>query len=408
MAQIMNIAGLTPVEDPEYRYKMPRLVGKIEGRGNGIKTVIPNMTQVAQSLHRPPGEVTKFFGCELGAQTTWTEETDRAVVNGAHATQVLQDKLSGYIEKFVLCPSCRLPETSYKIKHEIIYHQCVACGARETVDMQHKLTTYILKQHKMEKKEKKGDKDDKKKKKDKDKGDDKKEEKKKKKKKDKDDDDDDEAKRKRKEEKKKKKKKEKEAAAAAEDGSGSGSDDDSGSANEADDDDAAEALESAISGLREYIRTHESEPANVISELRAVQTFCALPRSERGYIIIAACFENGQALLKQLAPKKDILVAFAKDAGVASLFGGLEKAATLRFPEVGPKLAIVLKALYDIDVLGEDEILAWHGAGLTQPEKNVHFSSDVTDVQRAAILAATEPFITWLNEAEEDDDTDED
>lgn len=35
--QIINIAGLVPVDDPEYRYKMPAVFGKIEGSGNGIK-----------------------------------------------------------------------------------------------------------------------------------------------------------------------------------------------------------------------------------------------------------------------------------------------------------------------------------------------------------------------------------
>ena len=154
MAQIINIAGAQAIDDPEYRYKMPRIIGKVEGRGNGIKTAIPNMVDVASSLHRPPGEVTKFFGCELGAQTTYNDDTERSIVNGAHETRVLQDKLSVYIEKFVLCPACKLPETSYKIKSEIIYHNCLACGAREMCDMQHKLTTYILKQHKIEKKAK--------------------------------------------------------------------------------------------------------------------------------------------------------------------------------------------------------------------------------------------------------------
>ena len=71
MSRVINISGLTPVDDPEYRYKMTTVVGKVEGRGNGIKTVIANVTDVALGLHRDPGEVNKFFGCELGAQTTW-------------------------------------------------------------------------------------------------------------------------------------------------------------------------------------------------------------------------------------------------------------------------------------------------------------------------------------------------
>lgn len=33
---------------------MPELLTKIEGKGNGIKTVLPNMSDVAKALSRPP------------------------------------------------------------------------------------------------------------------------------------------------------------------------------------------------------------------------------------------------------------------------------------------------------------------------------------------------------------------
>ena len=201
---VINIAGTTPVDDPEYRYKMPAVYGKIEGSGNGIKTAIPNISDVGLSLHRAPGEVNKFFGCELGAQTTYSEDTDRAIVNGAHTDDTLQKLMHRYIELFVLCPNCGLPETEYKIKNDCIWHRCAACGSKEMVDMGHKLTNYILAQDKKAKKEakskgkkdKKGKKgkgkddsdDDKKKKKDKKK--DKKDKKKDKKEKKKDTDED--------------------------------------------------------------------------------------------------------------------------------------------------------------------------------------------------------------------------
>ena len=79
-----------------------------KGSGNGIKTAIPNISDVALSLRRSPGEVNKFFGCELGAQTTYSEETDRAIVNGAHTDDTLQKLVHRYIEGFVLCPNCGL------------------------------------------------------------------------------------------------------------------------------------------------------------------------------------------------------------------------------------------------------------------------------------------------------------
>ncbi len=147
---------------------MPTVYGKIEGRGNGIKTVVPNISDLALSLKRDAGEVNKFFGCELGSQTTYNADSDRAVVNGAHTDAVLQQLVHKYIELFVLCPNCRLPETEYKIKSGCIYHKCMACGAKEMVDMSHKLTTYILAQDKKEKQDaKKGGKDKKKDKKEK-------------------------------------------------------------------------------------------------------------------------------------------------------------------------------------------------------------------------------------------------
>jgi hypothetical protein len=86
-------------------------------------------------------------------------------VNGHHTDIVLQQLMHKYIESFVLCPNCRLPETEYKIKSGVIFHKCAACGAKEMVDMTHKLCTYIIAQDKKAKAEakKEGKKKDKKK-----------------------------------------------------------------------------------------------------------------------------------------------------------------------------------------------------------------------------------------------------
>jgi translation initiation factor 5 len=125
---------------------MPVLLTKIEGKGNGIKTVVPNMSDVARALSRPPTYPTKFFGSELGAQTSVDEKNDRYIVNGAHDANRLRELLDAFIDKFVLCGSCKNPETDLIVtKNEMIVRDCKACGERTGVDMRHRLSTYILK-----------------------------------------------------------------------------------------------------------------------------------------------------------------------------------------------------------------------------------------------------------------------
>ena len=47
--------------------------------GNGIKTVLVNVIDIGQALNREAPEITKFFGCELGSQTTFSADTERSL-----------------------------------------------------------------------------------------------------------------------------------------------------------------------------------------------------------------------------------------------------------------------------------------------------------------------------------------
>jgi translation initiation factor 5 len=136
---------LKDISDPYYRYKMERLQSKIEGKGNGIKTVVANLSSVAHSLSRPPSYVIKYFGFELGAQTNINPSDDRWIINGAHEASKLQDHLDGFISRFVLCKKCKNPETDVVIKDGNIVLDCKACGERSNVDLRLKLSGFILK-----------------------------------------------------------------------------------------------------------------------------------------------------------------------------------------------------------------------------------------------------------------------
>ncbi|PHH91939.1 hypothetical protein CDD83_9655 [Cordyceps sp. RAO-2017] len=133
------------VSDAFYRYKMERLQTKIEGKGNGIKTVVVNLPSVAASLARPPSYINKYFGFELGAMTNNDPKDDRWIINGAHESAKLQDHLDGFINKFVLCKKCKNPETDVNINNDRILLDCKACGQRTDVDLRLKLSGYILK-----------------------------------------------------------------------------------------------------------------------------------------------------------------------------------------------------------------------------------------------------------------------
>merc|ERR1719336_1884556 len=90
-----------------------------------------------------------FFGYELGAQTSYTNkkgEGERAVINGHHDTPVFQKLVDDFIEKYVLCMGCNLPEIDMVVnKKGLIVATCKACGWNGELDNRHKLATYISK-----------------------------------------------------------------------------------------------------------------------------------------------------------------------------------------------------------------------------------------------------------------------
>ncbi|KAL6298592.1 domain found in IF2B/IF5-domain-containing protein, partial [Sparassis latifolia] len=104
------------------------------------------MSDIARALSRLPMYPTKFFACEVGAQTLFDEKNDGYIVNSAHDVTKLRELLDRFIDKFVLCKSCKTPQTDLIItKNDEIIRDCKACGERTGVDIRYKPTTFILK-----------------------------------------------------------------------------------------------------------------------------------------------------------------------------------------------------------------------------------------------------------------------
>ncbi|CBN75025.1 conserved unknown protein [Ectocarpus siliculosus] len=404
MSGNINISGTEPIDDPEYRYKMPRVIGKVEGRGNGIKTVIFNVMDLSLALKRDPGEVCKFFGTELGAQTRYNEEDERAIVNGAHTNATLQQLVHKYVELFVLCPNCRLPESKYKIKNGAIFHKCYACGAKEMVDMSHKLCTYIVNTAKKAKKSK-----------DKDAAKDSKERKREKKEKKKEEvslNGDDSAKEKKDKKKKDKKKRDKENT--SDDGETKTTVNEfgdvvatSGSLEVED----AVAFDDSVAAIRRHLDDGTSNE-NIFEEIRTAQTFAAFPVHYRIHLFVAASFATADKVTKDdiesRAAMFDMLKSRPDDQ--RHIIGAFELLCQVHRPNLVGFFPVILKHLYDSDIVEEEAMLMWAGE---QGRSEEFTPPALSDEQVAALRAKATPFVTWLEEADEedgdeDDDDDED
>ncbi|KAK9240976.1 domain found in IF2B/IF5-domain-containing protein [Lipomyces kononenkoae] len=393
-------------QDPFYRYKMPPIISKIEGRGNGIKTAVVNNADVARALARPPMYVTKFFGLELGAQTSVNEATDRYMVNGAHDATKLQDLLDIFIQKFVLCKACKNPETDIVItKDQMLYRDCKACGKRSPIDLSHKLSGVILKNPPTSagKKGLSGGKKSKKERKEKEKD------------KNGDVDDAEEA---------------------------DGSDDEltkriaaeasslppvqatSGVEEEEDDDWAVDTSEEAVrarvkelegqvggfaigdddesngndlySQLGNWILEQSPKPNNV-DVFKKIKELGIENKHRTLQVLAQTLFDKD--ILTQIEDRVPLLKKLmAGDSHEKAFLGGTERFIGLEHPELISSIPKVLHQYYSYDIISEDAILKW-GSRASKKYVDKEISKKVRK--------AAQPFLTWLEEAESEDESDD-
>merc|ERR1712176_226934 len=73
-------------------------------------------------------------------------EGERVVINGHHDTPVFQTLVDKFIEKYVLCQNCNLPEIDMVVnKKGLIVATYKACGWSGELDNGHKLAGFIQK-----------------------------------------------------------------------------------------------------------------------------------------------------------------------------------------------------------------------------------------------------------------------
>lgn len=128
-ARLINIRGMTGVDDDFYRYKMEEVVITSEG----VKFAFHNVDRIAIALRRDPKEIVSFLQKHFGGQFQY--KNGKVLTSKADLTKnSLQEAIYLYIESFVLCQTCKLPETQKTIEKKRIVFTCEACSAITTLE----------------------------------------------------------------------------------------------------------------------------------------------------------------------------------------------------------------------------------------------------------------------------------
>ena len=118
--------NLPEIEKSEERFQIPKVKGHIQG----VKTVISNMNQIADAVHRPIKHILKFLTRELA---TTAEQVKALVIFGSKISAAkINEKIESYANEFVICKECNKPDSKLSKDGDIYYFKCQACGARYT------------------------------------------------------------------------------------------------------------------------------------------------------------------------------------------------------------------------------------------------------------------------------------
>lgn len=128
---MININGS---KDNSYRYKMPVFQCEIKGNGNCIYTIITNLNDVSKYINHPPTILLKFLSSYNGSMAN----EEKMSITGRYTSDELQKTIQIYINRFVICSKCNIPETIPQInkqskKNIILELKCSSCGSISSI-----------------------------------------------------------------------------------------------------------------------------------------------------------------------------------------------------------------------------------------------------------------------------------
>jgi translation initiation factor 5 len=142
----------------------------------------------------------------------------------------------------------------------------------------------------------------------------------------------------------------------------------------------------------------------ILEELRMVQTFASLHVRYRPLILLGALCTDALITGKELSKYKDLISAVSGNtAGTQRhLIAAVEWFCGSRYPQLLKLFPVVLKQLFDLELVEEDVFLAWSN-DIARNEYSAD-SSLISLETLEELRNVAGPFMVWLQEAEEEDD----
>lgn len=120
-------------EDAFERYKMPELSLRFKHQGQYNSTFITNITELSKSLHISIDAIVKFFGNALNTQCKIIN--GELSLKGNFTKNTLKETLREFINLYILCKNCNLPELEYISKRKYLAVRCKSCGSSFDADL---------------------------------------------------------------------------------------------------------------------------------------------------------------------------------------------------------------------------------------------------------------------------------
>lgn len=122
-----GIKNLPDVVVETSRFEVPKVKGHLQGN----RTIISNINEILEKLRRPAAHVVKFLLKELA--TPGEMKGNFLVLGTKTSASRINEKMSEYVNKYVICPVCKKPDTKLKKEGDFTFMTCQACGARKAI-----------------------------------------------------------------------------------------------------------------------------------------------------------------------------------------------------------------------------------------------------------------------------------